>query len=106
MATFEIYRKSSIGACLIDALDEMVLSGTLSPEVAYKVLVQFDKSMKDALETRAKRMVSMKGHLHTYRFCDHVWTFNLQDAVFKIGKTEEQIRRVKIVACDSKLLPE
>ncbi|CAL9172382.1 unnamed protein product [Musa hybrid cultivar] len=106
MATFEIYRKSSIGACLIDVLDEMVLNGTLSPEVAYKVLVQFDKSMKDALETRVKRMVSMKGHLHTYRFCDHVWTFNLQDAVFKIGKTEEQIRRVKIVACDSKLLPE
>lgn len=91
MATFEIYRKSSIGACLIDALDEMVLSGTLSPEVAYKVLVQFDKviwllimykvplenspvifigallidvisfqSMKDALETQVKSMVSMK----------------------------------------------
>lgn len=45
-----------------------------------------------------------QGHLHTYRFCDNVWTFILQDAVFKSDECQENVSRVKIVACDSKLL--
>lgn len=43
MATFELYRRSSIGMCLTETLDEMVSNGTLSPELAIQVLVQFDK---------------------------------------------------------------
>ncbi|OAY62646.1 Transcription initiation factor IIA subunit 2, partial [Ananas comosus] len=104
MATFELYRRSSIGMCLTETLDEMVSNGTLSPELAIQVLVQFDKSMTDALENQVKTKVSIKGHLHTYRFCDNVWTFILQDAMFKSDEMQEQVGRVKIVACDSKLL--
>ncbi|WOK95223.1 transcription initiation factor IIA subunit 2 [Canna indica] len=104
MATFELYRRSSIGMCLTETLDEMVSNGTLSPDLAYQVLVQFDKSMTEALETQVKSKVSIKGHLHTYRFCDNVWTFILQDAVFKSDECQEQVKKVKIVACDSKLL--
>ncbi|XP_077239836.1 transcription initiation factor IIA subunit 2-like [Tasmannia lanceolata] len=103
MATFELYRRSTIGMCLMETLDEMVPK-TLSPELAIQVLVQFDKSMMEALETQVKSKVSIKGHLHTYRFCDNVWTFILQDAVFKNEETQENVGRVKIVACDSKLL--
>jgi hypothetical protein len=43
MATFELYRRSTIGMCLTETLDEMVQSGTLRPELAIQVLVQFDK---------------------------------------------------------------
>ncbi|KAL5719440.1 hypothetical protein ACHQM5_012218 [Ranunculus cassubicifolius] len=49
-------------------------------------------------------LISRIGHLHTYRFCDNVWTFILTDAVFKNEETQENVDRVKIVACDSKLL--
>ncbi|XP_022773021.1 transcription initiation factor IIA subunit 2-like isoform X2 [Durio zibethinus] len=87
MATFELYRRSTIGMCLTETLDEMVSNGTLSPELAIEVLVQFDK-----------------GHLHTYRFCDNVWTFILQGASFKSEDFVQNVDRVKIVACDSKLL--
>ncbi|KAH7524791.1 hypothetical protein FEM48_Zijuj06G0156600 [Ziziphus jujuba var. spinosa] len=128
MATFELYRRSTIGMCLTETLDEMVQNGTLSPELAIQVLVQFDKSMTEALESQVKSKVSIKytvdvtsehdslakrflisdtltnGHLHTYRFCDNVWTFILQDARFKNEESEEAVKRVKIVACDSKLL--
>ncbi|GMY07748.1 transcription initiation factor IIA subunit 2 [Fagus crenata] len=104
MATFELYRRSTIGMCLTETLDEMVQNGTLSPELAIQVLVQFDKSMTEALETQVKSKVTIKGHLHTYRFCDNVWTFILQDAVFKNEDSPEHVGRVKIVACDSKLL--
>ncbi|KAE8687693.1 Transcription initiation factor IIA subunit 2 [Hibiscus syriacus] len=56
MATFELYWRSTIGMCLTETLDEMVSSSTLS-----QVLVQFDKSMTEALESRVKRKVSIKG---------------------------------------------
>ncbi|KAK4374369.1 hypothetical protein RND71_005046 [Anisodus tanguticus] len=135
MATFELYRRSTIGMCLTETLDEMVSNGILYPEHAIQVLVQFDKSMTEALETQVKSKVTIKqfsrsgalheinlinwlmllddkkdmmgrleGHLHTYRFCDNVWTFILQDAVFKSEECQETVNRVKIVACDSKLL--
>ncbi|KAK8919065.1 Transcription initiation factor IIA subunit 2 [Platanthera zijinensis] len=106
MATFELYRRSTIGMCLTETLDEMVSNGTLNPELAIQVLVQFDKSMTEALENQVKSKVSIKsqGHLHTYRFCDNVWTFILQDATFKNEESQENVGRVKIVACDSKLL--
>lgn len=43
MANYELYRKSSIGMSLTDALDELVTNGTISPLLAVKVLMQFDK---------------------------------------------------------------
>jgi len=43
MATFELYRRSTIGTCLTETLDELVSSGAVSPELAIQVLVQFDK---------------------------------------------------------------
>ncbi|PNY14472.1 transcription initiation factor IIA subunit 2-like protein [Trifolium pratense] len=63
MATFELYRRSTIGNCLTETLDEMVQNGTLSPELAIQVLVQFDKSMTEALETQVKSKVSIKSYL-------------------------------------------
>ncbi|KAL1564532.1 transcription initiation factor IIA subunit 2 [Salvia divinorum] len=104
MATFELYRRSTIGMCLTETLDQMVSSGVLSPELAIQVLIQFDKSMTEALENEVKSKVSIKGHLHTYRFCDNVWTFILQNAQIKSEEGQETVEYVKIVACDSKLL--
>ncbi|WJX73862.1 hypothetical protein P8452_57593 [Trifolium repens] len=60
IATFELYRRSTIGNCLTETLDEMVQNGTLSHELAIQVLVQFDKSMTEALETQVKSKVSIK----------------------------------------------
>ncbi|KAL5672681.1 hypothetical protein ACJX0J_016987, partial [Zea mays] len=60
MATFELYRRSTIGTCLTETLDELVSSGAVSPELAIQVLVQFDKSMTEALEMQVKSKVSVK----------------------------------------------
>ncbi|GER36373.1 transcription initiation factor IIA subunit 2 [Striga asiatica] len=104
MATFELYRRSTIGMCLTETLDQMVSSGVLTPELAIQVLIQFDKSMTEALESEVKSKVSIKGHLHTYRFCDNVWTFILQNVQLKSEEGQETVDAVKIVACDSTLL--
>ncbi|TVU27728.1 hypothetical protein EJB05_19225 [Eragrostis curvula] len=103
MAIIELYRRSSIGTSLTGTLDYMVSSGKLSPDLAIKVLLQFDKSMTEAMKTKVNSKLNVKGHLHTYRFCDDVWTFILTDATFKSEEISETISRVKIVACDSKL---
>ncbi|THG07288.1 hypothetical protein TEA_001878 [Camellia sinensis var. sinensis] len=60
MATFELYRRSTIGMCLTETLDEMVSNGIMSPELAIQVLVQFDKSMTEALEAQVKSKVTIK----------------------------------------------
>jgi transcription initiation factor TFIIA small subunit len=70
--------------------------------------LQFDKSMNEALETQVKSKMNFKGHLHTYRFCDNVWTFLLENAEFRVsvpGGPMETVRvdKVKIVACDGKI---
>ncbi|XP_044983694.1 transcription initiation factor IIA subunit 2-like [Hordeum vulgare subsp. vulgare] len=60
MATFELYRRSTIGMCLTETLHEMVSRDTFSPELAIQVLVQFDKSMMEALENQVKSKVTVK----------------------------------------------
>ena len=40
---YELYRRSTLGMTLTDALDEMVTTGELTPTIAMKVLAQFDK---------------------------------------------------------------
>jgi len=39
----EIYRESSIGRCLQDALNDLVFAGRITPLQAMQVVMQFDK---------------------------------------------------------------
>jgi len=105
-----MYRRSTLGMALTDALDDMVTSGELPPILAMKVLSEFDKSIASALKS-VNCKVSIKGKLHTYRFCDNVWTFLLEDVCLKtLGSdgdaSEHSVSSMKIVACDGKILGE
>lgn len=62
------------------------------------------QSMQDALQTKVKSKTNFKGHLHTYRFCDNVWTFILENAAFKTDNETQNVDHVKIVACDAKII--
>lgn len=49
----------------------------------------------------------MQGNLDTYRFCDNVWTFILDDVTFSTTgpggfKETAHVDKLKIVACDGK----
>uniref|UniRef100_A0ACD5V433 Uncharacterized protein n=1 Tax=Avena sativa TaxID=4498 RepID=A0ACD5V433_AVESA len=101
MPPLEIYRHTTIGNNLSATLDEMVYSGKLAPELAVQVQLQFDKSMSAALEYLVTSRASFKGNLHTYRYCDNVWTFMLRDVMFKNEEMSGKIGKLKIVACDS-----
>ncbi|KAE8212486.1 hypothetical protein CF327_g3869 [Tilletia walkeri] len=97
---YELYRRSSIGVQLTDALDELIQSGHINPVLAMKVLTQFDKSVADALAKSVKAKSNIKGHLHTYNSCDEVWTFIVKNAQLKLDNGDFlPVSKAKIVAC-------
>ncbi|KAJ6538390.1 transcription initiation factor IIA gamma subunit, partial [Mycena sp. CBHHK59/15] len=97
---YEFFRAAPIGMALTDSLDELIRSGEISGELARAVLRQFDESLADAIVKQVKAKASVKGHLKTYNLCeDVVWTFILEDAVFRMeGNEIAKSKRVKIVA--------
>ncbi|KAF7725613.1 Transcription initiation factor IIA small chain (TFIIA 13.5 kDa subunit) [Apophysomyces ossiformis] len=99
---YELYRRSSIGMALTDSLDELIQSGHINPQLAMRVLSTFDKSISEALTQIVRNKANVKGHLHTYRFCDEVWTFIIENPNFKFDQETVVADKVKIVACNAK----
>ncbi|KAL0949236.1 hypothetical protein HGRIS_009314 [Hohenbuehelia grisea] len=97
---YEFYRGSSIGMALTDSLDELITAGQITPQLAMKVLQQFDKSITDTIIKQVKNKTTLKGHLHTYRLCDDVWTFIVKNPSFKMESNEVvSAQKIKIIAC-------
>ncbi|GAM23620.1 hypothetical protein SAMD00019534_067950, partial [Acytostelium subglobosum LB1] len=103
MRYYELYRKSTIGEALTDTLDDMANNNYISQQLYDKVVLQFDKSINEALANTVRNKATFKGDLHTYRFCDSVWTFILENAEFKTDNEVIKVDNVKIVACDANL---
>ncbi|KKY22999.1 putative transcription initiation factor iia small chain [Phaeomoniella chlamydospora] len=100
---YELYRGSSIGAALIDTVDDLINEGAIEPQLAMKVVSHFDRIIAEVLAERVKARLNFKGHLDTYRFCDDVWTFLIKDVNFKLdGGQSFTAERIKIVSCNSK----
>ncbi|KAJ0972649.1 hypothetical protein J5N97_020608 [Dioscorea zingiberensis] len=101
MTTFDLYRRSTIGMCLTETFDEMVSNGTLGPKLAIQVVVQFVKSMTEALETQVKSKVIIKTcivqnrlfflFIYTYSYCANNSFFILVFFSFSQNKTKHFI---------------
>ncbi|XP_014776786.1 transcription initiation factor IIA subunit 2 [Octopus bimaculoides] len=104
--SYQLYRNTTIGNTLQESLDEFIQCGQITPQLALKVLLQFDRAINAALASRVRNRVSFKGHLNTYRFCDNVWTFVLEDVEFRDVQEIAKVDKVKIVACDGKGEPQ
>ncbi|KAK0082324.1 hypothetical protein PV326_007234 [Microctonus aethiopoides] len=101
----ELPKNTTLGNTLQESLDELIQYGQITPQLAIKVLLQFDKAINQALANRVKSRLTFKaGKLNTYRFCDNVWTFMLNDVEFREVQEVANVGKVKIVACDGKTL--
>ncbi|XP_070536087.1 transcription initiation factor IIA subunit 2 [Ptychodera flava] len=100
--SYQLYRNTTLGNSLQESLDELIQSQQISPQLALQVLLQFDKAINNALSSRVKNRINLKGHLNTYRFCDNVWTFVLNDVEFREVTEMVKVDKVKIVAVDGK----
>jgi len=104
---YEFYRQSSIGSALADSLDELIMMGSITPQLAMKVLLQFDKSVAEILAREVKNKTTVKGHLHNYRLVEDVWTFDVQNASFKMdGNQVVTVPKVRIVSCKNADAPD
>ncbi|KAJ6638936.1 Transcription initiation factor IIA subunit 2 [Pseudolycoriella hygida] len=101
--SYQLYRNTTLGNTLQESLDELIQYGQITPQLAFKVLLQFDKSINAALNSKVKARVTFKASkLNTYRFCDNVWTLMLNDVEFREVHEFAKVDKVKIVACDGK----
>merc|ERR1712226_442280 len=80
--TYQFYRKTTLGNCLQDALDELYQQKLITPGIVTEVLNQYDRAIGKVLNHNVRSKLAVKGDLHTYRFCDNVWTFILNNAEF------------------------
>ncbi|TGZ83387.1 transcription initiation factor IIA, gamma subunit [Ascodesmis nigricans] len=104
---YELYRRSSIGMALTDALDDLISEGRIAPQLAMKILSNFDKHVMEVLDAKVRANLTFKGSLDTYRFCDEVWTFLIKNVTFKFQQPGGSVPpvttdKVKIVSCNSK----
>uniref|UniRef100_A0A8C4NCX1 Transcription initiation factor IIA subunit 2 n=1 Tax=Eptatretus burgeri TaxID=7764 RepID=A0A8C4NCX1_EPTBU len=111
---YQLYRNTTLGNSLQESLDELIQTQQITPQLALQVLLQFDKAINTALAQRVRNRISFRvsahgsnscglsGSLNTYRFCDNVWTFVLNDVEFREVMDLVKVDKVKIVACDGK----
>lgn len=57
---YELYRRSTLGLALTDSLDELIQNQQLTPQLAMKVLYQFDRTMADTLTNRMRTRGTIK----------------------------------------------
>lgn len=114
--SYQLYRNTTIGNTLQESLDELIQVmftliiliitcdiysyvccfmfdnlqyGQITPALAVKVLLQFDKSINQALSNRVKSRLTFKaGKLNTYRFVPSILLRRLHFAYLFIVKFE------------------
>ncbi|EER35465.1 transcription initiation factor IIA small chain [Candida tropicalis MYA-3404] len=87
-AYYELYRRSTIGVTLTDALDTLISDEKIQPQLANRILNNFDRIIAENLKNEnnlAKSKLVFKGDLDTYRFCDDVWTFIIKNVIIKLN---------------------
>merc|ERR1711964_110491 len=89
---YELYRGSSIGEALIDTIDDLINDGRIEPQLAMKILANFDRSIAETLAEKVKSRLTFKGHLETYRFCDDVWTFLVKNVSSRAMAVKNSMR--------------
>ncbi|XP_045596550.1 transcription initiation factor IIA subunit 2 isoform X1 [Procambarus clarkii] len=101
--TYQLYRNTTLGNTLQESLDELIQFQQISPNLALRVLLQFDRAINMALANKVRARINFKANkLNTYRFCDNVWTFLMTDVEFKEVQDFAQVDKLKIVACDGR----
>eukprot|EP00040_Diaphanoeca_grandis_P039281 m.258642 g.258642 ORF g.258642 m.258642 type:complete len:105 (+) comp36830_c0_seq1:320-634(+) len=103
----ELYRKASIGTALDNALDDLITAQTITMPVADKIKLQYDRSLIKVMNENLKNKLTFKGKCKTFNELDHVRKFVLEDVNMQIDAgTKINVKNVKLVACDAKVLDE
>eukprot|EP00891_Asterochloris_glomerata_P009659 jgi/Astpho2/9659/Aster-x0406 len=107
----DLYRRGKLGDSLVSALEHFIDNERISPDLALKVLAELpQQAIRRHLEMSDKPSGTFKGNLESYRFCDSVWNFVVQNAEFKLHVPGESMNimvdvpKLHVVALDQKTL--
>lgn len=65
---YELYRRSAPGQALTDALDELIQNQQITPQLAMRVLFQFDRVMAESLVSMVRGRCTVKVLIRPFRF--------------------------------------
>jgi Transcription initiation factor IIA, gamma subunit, helical domain len=60
----------SIGASLMDTIDDLINEGHIEPQLAMKILGNFDRIVQEVLADKVKARLTFKVCLHLYPPCN------------------------------------
>jgi transcription initiation factor TFIIA small subunit len=60
VGAYELYRRSSVGVALSDVLDEFISNRQIEPQLALKIISNFDKAVAEALTEKVKNRCNFK----------------------------------------------
>ena len=79
---YEFYRASSVGAALLETLDDLISANRMPSALAIKMLHNFDRVVPEVLSTELNATTTIKGKINHYKQVDNVWKFVLKNATF------------------------
>lgn len=99
-SSIALYRNCKIGETLKQSLKELSEAGKIPDDLSDKILSIFDTVMCEEIPKKPKNKCSIKGKVKTYKHCDDIWIFTV-DNVYLRSETENfQSEKLRVVACD------
>lgn len=98
---YEFYRQSVVGKALVEVIDDMVKSNTLTPAQAKYILEKFDSSIPIVFNRSVTNSMNFRADISSYNYVDGVWKFLTKDFIMSLNNEYFKSDFVKIVACDA-----
>lgn len=94
--------RTALGTSLMETLDGLIQEKRITPELALKMLDNFDVAVADVLGNDVKTTFKAKAHLHTYNHVDDVLNMMVSGKITlqydRLHAEELEICRMRIVA--------
>ncbi|KAA6401551.1 MAG: hypothetical protein EZS28_002917 [Streblomastix strix] len=117
---FQVWRQSTLGQCLGEALDEIASAGLFSRDrteyldeqdhalsiatAKEEIMLEFDKSIEERLSSRKDPICQAKGILTNHRGYNNLWNLRVEGNVDFICKLERvQANTVDFLCCNAAL---
>lgn len=94
--------RTALGSSLMETLDGLIQKQKITPEMALKILHNFDVTIAQVLTNDVKTIFKAKAYLHTYNHVDDVLTMSVSGKITlqhdKYDVEELQVTKMRIVA--------
>jgi len=65
----------SIGVALMDSLDDMIRKGIITPQLALKIMSNFDRGIAEVLASKVKARLTFKVWISPFYFTSYLPTY-------------------------------